>query len=61
MDEQQEYGYRVTYRDSVQGRVRHEDFDDAASAERFAALRCRDDEDWAVIDPHPLKAEARAA
>ncbi|MDI2034824.1 hypothetical protein [Paenarthrobacter nitroguajacolicus] len=42
--------FHVTYLDTDTGRVRREDFQDLAAAERFASAQLRDADAWAVID-----------
>ena len=42
--------WEVTYLDTECGRVRTDSFDDAATAERFASRRVRDEDGWAVVD-----------
>ncbi|WP_405474765.1 hypothetical protein [Paenarthrobacter ilicis] len=42
--------FHVTYLDTDTGRVRREDFQDLAAAERFASAQLRDEESWAVVD-----------
>lgn len=42
--------FHVTYLDTDSGHVRHEQFLDLASAERFASAQLRDADSWAVVD-----------
>ncbi len=52
--------YAVTYLDTDCGRIRTENFDDAAAADRFASRCVAGEDGWAVVDAIPAK-EHRAA
>ncbi|SCZ55387.1 hypothetical protein SAMN02799638_01732 [Arthrobacter sp. UNCCL28] len=51
--------FHVTYLDSDTGRVRREDFQDLAAAERFASAQLRDEDCWAVVDHVTLQQTSR--
>jgi hypothetical protein len=52
--------FAVTYLDTDCGRIRTENFDDAAAADRFASRCVAGEDGWAVVDAIPAK-ERRAA
>ncbi len=52
--------FAVTYLDTDCGRIRTENFDDAAAADRFANRCIAGEDGWAVVDAIPAK-ERRAA
>ena len=54
-------GFRVTYFDGHCGRIRVEEFNDLAQAERYAHCRLRDEDDWAIVDEISADAQRRAA
>ncbi|MFP3578841.1 hypothetical protein [Arthrobacter sp. fls2-241-R2A-200] len=51
--------FHVTYLDTDTGRVRREDFQDLAAAERFASAQLRDADCWAVVDHVKVTATSR--
>ncbi len=51
--------FHVTYLDTDSGRIRREDFEDLAAAERFASAQLRDQDSWAVVDHVKLEVTSR--
>ncbi|MFK4295675.1 hypothetical protein ABH924_000811 [Arthrobacter sp. GAS37] len=42
--------FRVSYLDTLSGRIEHEEFSDRSAAERFADAQLKDEDSWAVVD-----------
>lgn len=51
--------FHVTYLDTDSGRIRREDFEDLAAAERFASAQLRDEDGWAVVDHVTVEVTSR--
>jgi|GEM_PF-1121466 len=51
--------FHVTYLDTDSGRIRREDFEELAAAERFASAQLRDEDGWAVVDHVKIEVASR--